>query len=390
MASVDDRPLHILFAAPAYWPATAFGGPISASRALNEGLAARGHHVDVVTTTLLDLKGKRTFRDRSFDVNGVHIHALATPLRYRWMGITPTLPLWLRRQTRPDVVHVFGFRDVVTTVVGRWSRHRSVPYVFEPLGMFEPRVRKVRVKRLFDSTVAAGIAGSASAIVVTSDREGRSVSDTGIASDLIHVRGNGFPEVAQTALRPGRLRRLLGLLHEPIVLSVGRIAAGKGVELLLDVVAEVPEAHLVFAGPDDGHGVRRAIDEAGRSGATAGRVHYLGPVDDPMQLYPDADVFVLASEGESFGMVAAEAAAAGTPIVVTDRCGISEVLGPQGALVVGHDRASILEAVRRILADPALATRLGACGRTIAAANAWPLIVERQEQIYRDVLAAHA
>jgi len=186
------------------------------------------------------------------------------------------------------------------------------------------------------------------------------------------------------------LRRSLGLLDEPIVLSVGRIASGKGIELLLEVMADLPTAHLVLAGPDAGHGVGQAVERAARSGATAGRVHRLGPVEEPLELYPDADVFVLASDEESFGMVAAEAAAAGTPVVVTDRCGVSEVLGPHGALVVGHDRGALLAAVRSVLLDPDLAAGLIRCGRKIAVANAWPVIVERQEQIYREALAPNA
>jgi glycosyltransferase involved in cell wall biosynthesis len=384
------RPLRILFATPAYWPATAFGGPITMARELNEGMVLRGHEVDVVTTTLVDLRRERTFRDRSYDVNGVQVHALATPARYRWMGITPTLPLWLAHATRPDIVHLFGFRDVVTTVVAAWSRHRSIPYVFEPLGMFEPRVRKVRFKKAFDATVVAPVARSAAAIVVTSEREGRTVIDAGAPSRLVRVRGNGFPAIPERQAKPGPLRRSLQLLDEPIVLYVGRIASGKGIELLLDVMADVPTAHLVLAGPDDGHGVGHAIDRASRSGATAGRIHQLGPVEQPLELYPDADVFVLASEGESFGMVAAEAAAAGTPVVVTDRCGVSEVLGPDGALVVTHDRAALLDAVSRVLLDPALAATLRTRGREIAAANAWPVMVERQEQIYREALAPRA
>jgi glycosyltransferase involved in cell wall biosynthesis len=384
------RPLRILFAAPSYWPATAFGGPIVMGRELNEGMVSRGHEVDVVTTTLIDLRRERTFRDRSFDVNGVHVHALATPLRYRWMGITPTLPVWLLRAKRPDIVHLFGFRDVVTTFVAAWSRRRSIPYVFEPLGMFEPRVRKVRVKKVFDATVAARIANSAAAIIVTSERERRSVSGAGAPSRLIRVRGNGFPTVLSPQARPGPLRQSLGLLDEPLVLSVGRIASGKGIELLLEVMADLPTAHLVLVGPDDGHGVGRAIDSAARSGPTAGRIHRFGPTNQPLGLYPDADVFVLASAGESFGMVAAEAAATGTPVVVTDRSGVSEILGPHGALVVSHDRGSLLEAVGSVLRDPNLAARLSTCGRKIAAANAWSVIVERQEQIYREALAPGA
>ena len=128
--------------------------------------------------------------------------------------------------------------------------------------------------------------------------------------------------------------------------------------------------------------VKRSIEPA-RSGATAGRIHRLGAVDDPLDLYPDADVFVLASEGESFGMVAAEAAASGTPVVVTDRCGVAEVLGPDGALVVANDRGSLLDGGPERPGGPGPRDGLGARGREIAAANAWPVIVERQDHLSR-------
>ena len=145
--------LRVLFATPAYWPATAFGGPIWVQRELARRLVERGHEVEVVTTSLLDLHRRGAARSRVEVVDGAHVHYLATPVRYRWMGVTPSLPLALRRLPRPDAVHLFGFRDVVTTTTASWARMRRIPYVLEPLGMFRPRLRKVRAKQAFDATV---------------------------------------------------------------------------------------------------------------------------------------------------------------------------------------------------------------------------------------------
>ena len=94
--------------------------------------------MDVVTTTLTDVGRRPGRRTRVETVDGARVTYLATPFRYRWMGITPTLPLELRRLARPDVTHVMGFRDPVTTGVAAWCRMRRVPYVFEPVGMFAP------------------------------------------------------------------------------------------------------------------------------------------------------------------------------------------------------------------------------------------------------------
>jgi glycosyltransferase involved in cell wall biosynthesis len=200
------------------------------------------------------------------------------------------------------------------------------------------------------------------------------------------VRGYGFPPPAVERLRTGALRGQLGLGDEPLILSVGRIASGKGVELLLETVRRLPEAHLALVGPDDGHGVSAKVAAAQREPLTAGRVHRLEPAHRPLDLYADADVFVLASDGESFGMVAAEAAAAGTPVVVTDRCGVSEFLADGGAVVVPYDVDAVHGAVGRVLGDRDLQERLSAAGRAAAASLSWDAIVDRQERIYREAI----
>jgi glycosyltransferase involved in cell wall biosynthesis len=375
-----DRGLRILFAAPAWWPAAAFGGPVVAARELTSRLVARGHSVEVLTTSLESLDRPGSWRSRVEEWDGVRVHYLATPARYRWMGITPTLPVELERAERPDVVHVFGFRDPVTTMGAAWARLRGVPYVFEPLGMFRARLRKVALKRALDSTLYRRVASGAGAVVAASSIERDDVAAAGVVpQDRIHVRGNGFPEPFET---PAASRAELGIPDDaPIVLYVGRIAAGKGIEHLVAALQELPQAHLVLVGPDDRHGVAEGLGGE--------RVHVVGPTDGPpLALYRLADVFVLPSAGESFGMVAAEAAAAGTPVVVTDRCGITDFFRDGEALVVPDRRTAILDAVRSVLADPALRARLAAGGVEAARRSSWDAVTDRQEELYRLAVAS--
>jgi glycosyltransferase involved in cell wall biosynthesis len=380
---VDERPLRILFAAPAWWPSRAFGGPIPVARELVRRLVERGHAVDVVTTTLVDLHGRPSRRSSVGEVDGATVRYLASPLRYRWMGITPGLPIALARVRRPDVGHIYGFRDPVTTGTAAWLRMRRIPYVLEPLGMFRPRLRKVRLKRTLDATLYRGVARGAAVVVVASERERDDVVACGVPGAKVHVRGNGFPDP-----RPhepdGDLRSRLAIRADaPLVLYVGRIASGKGIEHLLAVADELPEAHVVLSGPDDRHGVAALV----RGAEANGRVHALPVTDEPpVDLYPQADVFVLASEGESFGMVAAEAAAAGTPVVVSDRCGIAPFFDEGEALVVPYERRAVVEAVRSVLSDRELRERLARGGVEAARRNSWDRVTDAQEAIYRTVL----
>jgi glycosyltransferase involved in cell wall biosynthesis len=378
---VAQKPLRIVFAAPAWAPSRAFGGPVVAAGELVRRLVARGHVVDVLTTTILDLHRRPAARSHVGVVEGATVHYLGTPLRYRWMGITPTLPLALSRLNRPDVVHVFGFRDPVTTGTAAWCRLAHVPYVFEPLGMFQPRLRKVALKRVLDATLYRGVARDAAAVVVASEREREDVIDSGAAAEKVHVRGNGFPEPGAVAT-DGDLREQLSIPPDArVVLYVGRIAAGKGIDHLLAALHELPDAHLVIAGPDDRHGVS----------AEGERVHTLPESDEPpLHLYPQADVFVLASAGESFGMVAAEAAAAGTPVIVSDRCGIAGFFQDGEALVVPYERGAVVEAIRRVLSDGALREQLARGGPAAARRMSWETVTDVQERIYADVASRNA
>jgi glycosyltransferase involved in cell wall biosynthesis len=375
--------VRILFAAPAWSPSRAFGGPVAAAAQLVPRLVARGHHVDVVTTTILDLHRRPAARSRTALVDGATVHYLGTPLRYRWMGITPTLPLVLARLHRPDVVHVFGFRDPVTTTTAAWARIARVPYVFEPLGMFRPRLRKVALKRLLDATLYRGVARGAAAVVVASERERDDVVACGVPAEKVHVRGNGFPTPGTCpGTVPGHVRDDFGIpAGAPVILYVGRIAQGKGIDHLLAALHELPDAHLVIAGPDDRHGVAIAGE----------RVHRIPESDEPpLHLYPQADVFVLASEGESFGMVAAEAAAAGTPVIVSDRCGVAGFFEDGEALVVPYERGEVVAAIRRVLSDDALRAQLAQGGPVAARRSSWDSVTDLQERIYKDVAARNA
>lgn len=373
---MNQRPLRILFAAPVWAPSRAFGGPVVAAGELVRRLVARGNDVDVITTTITDLHSRPSLRSSLGVVDGASVRYLSTPLRYRWMGITPTLPFALARLNRPDVAHVFGFRDPVTTGVAAWCRIAHVPYVFEPLGMFEPRLRKLLLKRVLDATLYRGVARGAAAVVVASERERDAVVACGVPEAKVRVRGNGFPEPGEMSVDGhGDLRRQLDIPAEaPIILYVGRIASGKGIEHLVEAARQIPEAHVVLAGPDDRHGVA----------TEAPRVHRLPVTEEPPHdLYPQADVFVLASEGESFGIVAAEAAAAGTPVIVSDRCGVAGFFQDGEALVVPYEREAVVDGVRRVLGDDDLRARLARGGPEAARRMSWDHVADLQEEIYR-------
>jgi glycosyltransferase involved in cell wall biosynthesis len=256
--------------------------------------------------------------------------------------------------------------------------------------MFRPRLRKVPLKRGLDATLYRGVGGGARAVVVSSELEADDVVAGGIPRSRVRVRGNGFPDPDAMPGSRDVLRGDLGISSDaPIVLYVGRIASGKGIDHLLAAARALPDIHLVLVGPDDRHGAIDAVRSAQVDSHTAGRVHTLGATEEPpLHLYKEATVLCLPSAGESFGMAAAEAAAAGTPVIVSDRCGIAGFFEEGEAVVVPYSETAVLAALRSVLGDAALRATLSAGGIAAARRTSWESVAAHQEQIYREAIAS--
>ncbi len=161
-----------------------------------------------------------------------------------------------------------------------------------------------------------------------------------------------------------RLRARLALDQDKVVLFAGRLEPLKGPDTLLDAFAILqergPQARLLFVGEASSEGARvgqrkemQARVEA--LGLTA-RVSFLGaqPQDRLALLYCLADVVVMPSHTESFGLVALEAQACGTPVVAAAVGGLRDIISDRhtGHLVAGRNPADYADAIRRVLTDP--------------------------------------
>jgi L-malate glycosyltransferase len=147
------------------------------------------------------------------------------------------------------------------------------------------------------------------------------------------------------------------------------------------------QAELVLVG--DGPTRSESCEAARRLGLGA-RVRFLGERDALPELLGPADVFLLSSSEESFGLSALEALACGVPVVATAVGGVPEVIrdGETGLLAPPGDQARFAERIRELLLDPARARAMGAAARAdVLARFARDPIVARYEDLYRRVLA---
>jgi glycosyltransferase involved in cell wall biosynthesis len=220
-------------------------------------------------------------------------------------------------------------------------------------------------------------------VIPVSQRIGRScVERYGV--DRARVR------VVYNAVEPDRAATEPAALPRPLVLFLGRITLQKGPEYFLDAARRVlelePDAHFVMAGTGDM--LPRMVERAAELGLGS-RVLFPGFVDRERarELYAQADVFVMPSVSEPFGIVPLEAMDRGVPVIVSRQSGVAEVL--HHALKVDFwDVDELAAKVVAALRYPSLTGALRENGRSEVAALTWDSVAERVEALYREV--AHA
>jgi D-inositol-3-phosphate glycosyltransferase len=188
----------------------------------------------------------------------------------------------------------------------------------------------------------------------------------------------------------------LGRLDGPVLLFVGRIQPLKGLDIAVRTLAALgdPSAVLVVvggaSGPEGGAELERIGKLAVELGV-AGQLRFTDP--QPHHLlstyYRAADVVLVPSRSESFGLVALEAAACGTPVVAAAVGGLRTLVDHErtGFLVEGRDPAAYAGHVQRILGDPVLARQLAANAVARARGYTWSTAAGRLRRIYADITA---
>jgi len=292
-----------------------------------------------------------------------------------------------------ELVHVLGFRDPVGTAAALIAHRNQVPYLLEPSGMHRRRLRSLGVKATFDRLVGGRLMNDAAVIIATSKLEATELKEDGVQPEKIRVRPNGieveglFPLPARGALR-GKLNFPP---DAPVVLSLGRITAKKGLLDFARALGTLSEVYGIVAGPDEGDGT---LDDLLAERARLSLTKRLAVLPeglwgrDRAQALADADAFCQPSATENFGNAALEAAAVGLPVVISSECGAAEWLEPKGSRVVPYaDVDLIAQAIRDVVKNAIVRRASETAAPALRETLSWQSVARRQEEIYQDVLA---
>jgi D-inositol-3-phosphate glycosyltransferase len=207
------------------------------------------------------------------------------------------------------------------------------------------------------------------------------------------------PGVIHAFFSPGDqrgARAALGLGDHPVLLFVGRIQPLKGLDVAVQALAslERDDAVLVVVGGPSGVDGQRELDRvhglADRLGV-AGRIRWVAPQQHHVlsTYYRAADVVLVPSRSESFGLVALEAAACGVPVVAAAVGGLRTLVdhGRTGFLVDGRDPEVFGAYASELLDNPVLAANMGDAAAERARGYTWSTTAARLRRLYTDLTA---
>lgn len=373
--------MRILHVTPSYVPAYRYGGVIQSVHGLCRALAARGHDVEVFTTTI-DGTNDTPAPGSPVSVEGVRVSYFPPRLLRRLYYAPPMRTALDERIASFDLVHLHSIFLWPTFAAARAARDRGLPYLLAPRGMLVRELiqRKSRwAKTAWLRLVEQRNVESAAALHFTSKIEEREASAFGWRLPPAVIVPNGvdlLPDMEPSA-------------SPDSFLFVGRINWKKGLDLLIDALRRIPSARLKIAGNDeDGYQGRlqQRIQELG----IQDRVEFVGFVNDDAKwdLYRGAIALVLPSISENFGNVVLEAMAVGCPVIVTRAVGLAPTVEEGSAgLVVNAEAGELAEAMVELQEDPVARRFMGSRGRAIVQGRfTWDAVSAEMEAAYRRII----
>jgi glycosyltransferase involved in cell wall biosynthesis len=371
------------------------GGPTKAVIEMCRELRRHGEHTEIYTTNADGAGCLDVPLGLPTGVGGVGV----TYFRIdgsRYYRYSSDLAAALRTNiSKFDVVDINSLYQFPSSAAAHYCRKQGVPYVLRPHGSLDPylyRRHSVR-KRLYELLVERRNLAAAAAVHFTSSEEMRLARLSGL-----RFRGAVAPLGLEFESEPAGVETLAEKIWpqvagKKLVLFLSRVNFKKGLDILARAFGEIHrcrrDAHLVIAGPDnDNYAGRvrgwlaeeRALEAATFTGMVLG--------ETKAALLKRADLLVLPSYTENFGIAVVEAMAAGLPVVISNKVNIWREVSEAGAgLVVNVDPTEVADAVLTLLANPTLALEIGRRGYTLAREHfSWDATGHRLLELYRTVV----
>jgi glycosyltransferase involved in cell wall biosynthesis len=385
--------MRILHVTPYYVPAYAFGGVTRSVEGMARASVRRGHQVTVLTTDALDQNHR--FDGASDEViDGVRV--IRVPNLSPWMRghLNLSTPFQMRAAAQrlcpdADIIHSHEFRTIENILTTPIATRLKKPLVLSPHGTLNRSTGRSGLKTAWDRLLSPAQARRFVHIFGLSQVEVDEVralwADFGVQGHFSLIPNGVDPEAYADLVGRESFRARYNLGQSPVCLFMARLHPRKGVGLLLEAfkAADVPDARLVIAGPDEGmlEALKAQSDD---------RIIFTGFLSGAERLaaLAAADMLALPAVGEGLPMIVLEAMAARLPVIVSPGCNLPEVQTYGAGIEVEPSLEPLRDALRLILTDANRRIAMGNAGRALVEERfTWDSIAAQLETKYLHLIS---
>jgi len=382
--------MNILHLINAYSPV--FGcGPADRCQKMAITLSSRGHQVSIFTSN-------HSWDPEYADAGSSHnMEVIPFPYRAGRFCYTPAMASVINRRIHEfDILHLMNHWTHQNILGYRAARTAGKPYLFSAMGALPIVYRSFLIKRIYNALYGYRIICDAAALIGITRTECRQYETLGMPASRIHFLPNAIDEKEYfSPVEPGLFRRKFNIpADKKLILFLGRLSHIKGPDLLLEGFIrnrdQLQDVVLAFVGPD--YDMEASLRQTVTNAGVGNLVFFCGPLTGltKRQAYRDADVFVVPSRQENMSIVAVEACAMGTPVVITDACDFEDIQTQGAGKVVPVDSEAIIHAANEIIQTPQLRHTMSSQAiAMVQNSYTWQQLGKQLETILQDVVQNH-
>lgn len=382
-------------------PAWAYGGSVRAVYEISKELVKRGHQVTVCTTDVCDEYRRVKIKKQPAVMDGVKVFYFPTIsnwLSWHFRGfVTPSMYPFLDREIKKfDIVHLhecYTFQSIITHQI---CQKHKIPYIFSGHGSIVPLPERERllIKKLYLNLWGEKLVRDASRLIALTSKEKEQYLTFGVDPTKVTVIPNGIDLNAFAKLPvKGSFRQRYHLSSEDrVILFLGRVYKLKGLENLISAFSELntklSNVHLVIAGPSVDN-YQKLLESLVESLKLREKIIFTGFVggQEKLSILVDADLLVLPSYDDVFGIVILEAMAVGLPVIATEGVGLSGIIDDISGLKVENNSRSLATGILKILNNRKLREKFSREGAKLVEDFDQRIIVDKIETLYQKIIS---
>jgi glycosyltransferase involved in cell wall biosynthesis len=398
------RILHVI---PSFAPAWYYGGPIYAAFGLTRALVQQGHKVTVMTTNINGPGVLDVPTEQPVFMDGVEVWYFPLQWPRVWYFSHPLGRALSQQVPDFDLVHIHSVFLWPTSAAAFWCRRFKIPYLLRPAGALDPicitkayerrwiSLSSQAKKGIYLATLGKMDLRHAAALHFASQAEME-------AAQFLRLQCPGFvvPLGTETAQADGTSSASMReqypqLAGKKMILFMSRLDPKKGLDILIPAMAHLARRRndftLVIAGSGE-----RVYEAQVHQLVTMYDLHdrtiFTGFMqgEEKWQLLREADIFVLPSYHENFGIAVIEALAAGLPVVISSRVNIyREILEAGAGLVTPLESHALTTTLDGLLNHPSMRHEMGQKGKQLVSTRfSWSAISSEMLRVYTTLLEA--